>query len=71
MLGIALVVAGLVLLFAKAGFPPKITTTYSYNAAGGVTKTTSPSDTTIAISVGLLLVGSILTKSGSGRRGGA
>jgi hypothetical protein len=67
-LGLALVLVGLILFFAKAGFPPSFTTTYSYSPTGGVTQTTSPGYGVVGASLVLVLVGGGLAKAGKARR---
>lgn len=62
-LGLLCVVAGIVYLFATAGFPPGITTTYEYHADGSTSTSTSPDAVEGIITVALFLIGAVLMRA--------
>ena len=57
------ILAGLIYLFATAGFPPGTTTTYEFHSDGTTSTSTSPSTVEFAISFGLLVIGAVLMRA--------
>jgi hypothetical protein len=62
--GGAVLAAGLIYFLVTAGFPPHTTTTYEFRPDGSTTTSTSPSAAEFVISIGLIVIGSVLLRAG-------
>ncbi len=57
------ILAGIIYLFATAGFPPGTTTTYEFHSDGTTSTSTSPDVVEFVISAGLFVVGAVLMRA--------
>jgi hypothetical protein len=67
-IGGAFILAGIIYLFATAGFPPGITTTYEYHADGSTSTSSSPDTVEVIITVALFVIGAVAMRASQAAR---